>query len=75
MASDDVKPQEQTSGQELDLGTEVREGAKGNMGALIGAAFGLAIGMVFVLGGFWQGLVCLIFALVGAALGKIFLEG
>lgn len=43
------------------------------MGMWVGAAVGFGIGMVFALGGFWAGLLCVLFTIVGAILGRVFL--
>lgn len=43
------------------------------MGMWVGAAIGFGLGMVFALGGFWAGILCLLFTVVGAFLGRILL--
>ncbi|MBC7289460.1 MAG: hypothetical protein H5T86_15745, partial [Armatimonadetes bacterium] len=44
-------------------------------GTAMGSAIGFGIGMVFALGGFWAGVICILFAVAGAVVGRIFLEG
>ena len=39
--------------------------------SMVGAAIGFGLGMVFALGGFWAGLLCLIFTVVGAIIGRL----
>ncbi len=73
--SEEAKPQEsQETTDLLELETESKSGQKGQ-GMIIGALLGFGIGMVFALGGFWAGVITIIFALVGAVVGKIFFEG
>ncbi|NLO74126.1 MAG: hypothetical protein GX100_08500 [candidate division WS1 bacterium] len=42
------------------------------MGAVVGAAFGLALGAILVRWGFWPALVALILAVGGGFLGRIY---
>lgn len=70
MAPDDI----QLGGEEQqDLGQDDK--SKGTGGMMVGAAIGFGIGLVFALGGFWAGIICIVFAAAGAVVGKILLEG
>jgi hypothetical protein len=40
-------------------------------GTWMGAALGFGLGMAFALGGFWTGLLCLLFTIAGAILGRL----
>jgi hypothetical protein len=44
---------------------------KGSNGLWVGAALGFGIGTIFALGGFWAGVLVLIFTILGAMLGRI----
>ncbi len=77
----EAQPAQEASGKgaagEEDLELDVAGAGGGkkepgiSWGMMVGASLGFGVGMVFVLAGFWKGLLAVLFTVVGAAIGKL----